>query len=115
MVITDDMNWIYNYDPERKQQSSQGKPTLTETKKCEIVDMKGIVHKEFILAGQIVLHVAVTLYGNCVPMCEDFIPTSGDKRTGYSIMTVHHLTLPFHQGICHQMQHDCHPPPTVLT
>jgi hypothetical protein len=40
-------------------------------------------------------HTTVTIYGNCVKMCEDF----GDKRTGCCSRTTHHLTLPFHLGI----------------
>jgi hypothetical protein len=37
-------------------------------------DIKRIVHKEFILAGETVLHIAVTLYGDCVKICEDYAP-----------------------------------------
>jgi hypothetical protein len=45
--------------------------------------IKGIVHKELILAGQTaILHIAVTFYGNCVKMCKDFAPNFGDKRLG---------------------------------
>jgi hypothetical protein len=33
--------------------------------------------------------------GECVKMCEDFIPNIGDKRTGSCITTTHHLTLFF--------------------
>jgi hypothetical protein len=36
--------------------------------------IKGTVHKEFILAGQTVM-----FYGECVKMCKDFAPNSGDK------------------------------------
>jgi hypothetical protein len=28
-------------------------------------------------------------------MCKNFIPNFGDKRTGYCITTMHHLTFPF--------------------
>jgi hypothetical protein len=65
--VTGDESWIYSYDPEAKQQSSQWKsPNSLRPKnarqvkskvKCMLiifVDIKGIVHKESILAGQIV-------------------------------------------------------------
>jgi hypothetical protein len=64
-VITGDESWIYGYDPETKQQSSQWKsPNSPRPKKARQVkrkvrsmliiffDIKGIVHKEFFLAGQ---------------------------------------------------------------
>jgi hypothetical protein len=50
-------------------------------------DIKGIVHKEFVLTG-----------GGCVKMCKDFIPNFGGKITGCCIMTTHLLTLPFPPG-----------------
>jgi hypothetical protein len=63
--ITGDERWIYAYDPETKQQSSRWKsPNLLRQKKARQVKSKvkymliicfatkGIVHKEFILAGQ---------------------------------------------------------------
>jgi hypothetical protein len=66
-VITGDERWIYGYDPETNQQSSQWKsPNSPRLKKVTWVkskvksmliiffDIKGIVHKQFILAGQTV-------------------------------------------------------------
>jgi hypothetical protein len=66
-VITGGKNWIYGYDPETKQQSSQWKsPNLPRPKKTRQVkskvksmliiffDIKEIVIKEFFLAGQTV-------------------------------------------------------------
>jgi hypothetical protein len=47
---------------------------------------------------QSVLHTAVTFYGYCVKMHEDFTPNFGNKRTGCCIMTMHRLTLPFSSG-----------------
>jgi hypothetical protein len=65
--ITGDKSCIYGYGPETKQQSSQWKsPNSSRPKKVRqlksniksmliiFFDIKGIVHKEFILAGQIV-------------------------------------------------------------
>jgi hypothetical protein len=64
-VITSDKSWIYSYDPETRQQSSQWKsPNSLRLKKARQVkrkdksmltiffDVKQIVHKKFILAGQ---------------------------------------------------------------
>jgi hypothetical protein len=66
-VITGDESWIYGYDPEPKQQSSQWKSPNSPRPKRErqvnsrvksmliiFFDIKGIVHKEFVLAGQTV-------------------------------------------------------------
>jgi hypothetical protein len=57
-VIADDGSWIYGYDPETKQQSSQWEsPNSSREKSSWLIiffDIKGIVHKEFILAGQTV-------------------------------------------------------------
>jgi hypothetical protein len=50
----------------------------------------------------------VTSYGDYVKMCEDFAPNFDGKRTDCCI------TLLFHQGIFHQNQHDCRPPPNLL-
>jgi hypothetical protein len=35
-------------------------------------DIKGTVHKEFVLAGQSLPHTTVTFYGDCMKMCKDF-------------------------------------------
>jgi hypothetical protein len=66
-VITGDESWIYCYDPDTKQQSSQWKRSnslrpkkarqVTSKLKCMLIicfDTKGIVRKEFVLAGQTV-------------------------------------------------------------
>jgi hypothetical protein len=64
-VITGDESWIYGYYPETKQQSSQWKSSnSSRLKKARQVksnvksmliiffDIKGIVHKKFVLVGQ---------------------------------------------------------------
>jgi hypothetical protein len=43
-------------------------------------DAEGIVHKEFALVGQSILHTIVTFYSNYVKMGEDFDPNFGDKE-----------------------------------
>jgi hypothetical protein len=61
-VITGDVSWIYGYDPGTKQQSSQWRspnsPRQVKSKVKSMLisffDIKGIVHKEFVLAGQTV-------------------------------------------------------------
>jgi hypothetical protein len=54
-VITGDESWTYDYDPGTKQQSSQWKMTIRTKSMLNILfDGKGTVHKEFVLAGQIV-------------------------------------------------------------
>jgi hypothetical protein len=54
-VITGDESWIYGYDPETKLQSSQWE-MKSKVKSMLIIffDIKEIVHKELILAGQTV-------------------------------------------------------------
>jgi hypothetical protein len=66
-VIAADESWIYGYDPETKHQSAKWKSSNSpRPKKARQVkskvksmlitffDIKGIVHKEFVLAGQTV-------------------------------------------------------------
>jgi histone-lysine N-methyltransferase SETMAR len=66
-VITGDESWTYGYDPETRQQSSQWKspnsprPKMARQVKSKVksllivfFDIKEIVHKELVLAGQTV-------------------------------------------------------------
>jgi hypothetical protein len=52
-LFTGDERWIYSYDPETKQRSSQWK-MRSKVKSMLIIffGIKGIVHKKFIFAGQ---------------------------------------------------------------
>jgi hypothetical protein len=61
-----------------------------------LFDIKGIVHKEFVLAGHTVNSAYYCdFYGDCVKMYEDFLPNFGNKITRCHITTTHRLTLPF--------------------
>jgi hypothetical protein len=63
------------------------------------LDIKGIVHKEFILAGQPVnSEYYCDFYGDSVKMCEDFAKKFGKKGTRCFIMIMYRLKLPFSPG-----------------
>jgi hypothetical protein len=48
-----------------------------------VFGVEGIGHKKFVLADQTISSAyAVTFYGNCVKMCEDFASNFGDNITG---------------------------------
>jgi hypothetical protein len=59
-------------------------------------------------------HTTVTFYGDCVKICEYFVPNLGDKIADCCIMTTHCLSLPFSQVNIDQKQHGCPPPNTTL-
>lgn len=61
---------------------------------------------------------AVTLYGDCAKMCEDFTQNFGEEKTGCCMTKKHHLTLSFSPGNFDRKQHDCRPQtthPTFMT
>jgi hypothetical protein len=61
-------------------------------------NIKGIVHKEFVLAGQAVNFTYYSdVYGDCMKMLEDFALKFDNKRTGCCI-TTQCLKLPFSPG-----------------
>jgi hypothetical protein len=97
-VIIGDASWIYSYNPETQQQSSKCKrPNSPRLKKASQVKSK--VNRKLIIffdiknlsrqAKQSTPHTTVTFYEDCVRMCEDFTPNSGNKRTGCCIITTH--------------------------
>jgi hypothetical protein len=60
------------------------------------LEIKGIAHKEVVLAGQTVNFAHYCdFYGDCVKMCEEFAANFGDDRTGCCFTTTHRLMLPF--------------------
>jgi hypothetical protein len=44
-------------------------------------------------AKQSILYITVMFYSDCMKMCKDFAPNIGNKRTGYCITTMCHLTI----------------------
>jgi len=106
-ITTSDETWVYGYDPETKQQSSQWKsPNSPRPKKVRQVrsnvksmliisfDIQGTVQqKKFIPPGQTIngkfyCEVLKRLRG----AFSANIHTSGRKTTGFSTMTTHPLT-----------------------
>jgi hypothetical protein len=66
-VITGNGNWIYGYNPETKQQTSQWK-MKSKVKSMLIIffDIKGLFTKNLSWqAKQSILHITVIFYGNC--------------------------------------------------
>jgi hypothetical protein len=58
--------------------------------------IKGIVHKEFVLASETVqLRILCDVLQQVLKMFEDFAPNFDDKKTGCYITTTHCLTLLF--------------------
>jgi hypothetical protein len=63
-----------------------------------LLHQKDITENSSWQSKQSVPHTAVTFYGDCLKICEDFAPNFGDKRTGCYVMTTHRLTLQFSLG-----------------
>jgi hypothetical protein len=105
--------WKSPNSPEPKKAS----PVKSKVKSMIITvfDNKRIVHKEFVLAGQSVLHAIVTFYGDCMKMCKDFALNFGNERTGGCFTMNSHIHILFHQGFFLPNQHDCQSPLTLLT
>jgi hypothetical protein len=77
-----------------------------------LLDIKGIGHNEFVLAGQSIPYTALTFYGYCVKMCQDFARTSATKELAVASRqhTVSHFF--FRHGILtiNKMTATSHPP-----
>jgi hypothetical protein len=61
-------------------------------------------------AKQPIPHTTLTLFDDCVEMCEDFASDFGDKRTGCCVTT----TTLFTRELLTKKHHDCRSPPTLL-
>jgi hypothetical protein len=97
-VITGDESWIYGYDPKTKKKSPNGK-WRAKSRSCSSFPLSSrglFTRNSSWQVKQPIPHTAVTF--GWVKMCEDFVPNSGDKRTGCCLMTTHHITLPFSPG-----------------
>jgi hypothetical protein len=68
---------------------------------------RGIVQKEFILAGQ---RVISAYYCDVLRRLRTGL---WQQKTGCCVTTMHRLTLPFHQQIFDK-RHECRPPHTLL-
>ena len=107
-VITGEESWVYGYDPETTQQSSQWKsptsprPTTARQVKSNVksmiitfFDVKGTVHKEFVPTGQT---VNSGLYCDVLRRLRENVrrrrPNFGENRPGCFTMTTPRLTLP---------------------
>ena len=122
--ITGDESWVYGYDPETKQQSSQWKsPTSSRPKKARQVkcnfnsmiitffDVKGIVHKEFVSTGQ---NLNSGFYCDVLRRLRENVRRRRPKLWQEQIWLLHHENFRPHTAVSGEKQNDCHPPPTVL-
>jgi hypothetical protein len=104
-VVTSDKSWIYGYDPETEQQSSQWKSlnsprpkkawqVKNKVKSILIIffDIKGIVHKEFILAGQT---VNSTYYCDVLRQPRENVRRLHPKLWWHKNWFLHHENAPF--------------------
>jgi hypothetical protein len=79
-----------NNPPNGKIQGHQAQKNVRQMNTLIVFfDIKGMIKKGFILAGQTVNSAC------CVRMCKNFASNFGDKRTGCRITKTYHLTLPF--------------------
>jgi hypothetical protein len=111
-VITGVESWLYSYDPETEQQFSQWKipnsprPKMIRQVKNRVkwmliifFDVKGIVHKEFVQAGQTVnfacfSDVLQRLHENVWRLRLEL----RQQKNWLLHHDIHHLTLPFSPG-----------------
>jgi hypothetical protein len=131
-VITGDESWIYGSDPETKQQPSQWKsPNSPRPKKERQVkskvksmliiffDIKEIVHKEFVLAGQT---VNSSHYCDILRKLRENVQRLRYELWRQTNWLLHHDNAPSHSSIFTRESltnnnMTCHPPthPTSLT
>ena len=101
-VISGDESWVYGYNSETKQQSSQWKsPMSPRPKKARQVksnvksmiitffDVKGIVHKNLSQQAKLwILGSTAMFCGDCMKTYEDVAPNFGKNRPGCCTMTM---------------------------
>jgi hypothetical protein len=97
-VITGDESWIYGYDLETKQQSSQWK-MKSKVKRMSIIFLtwRGLLTKNSSWqAKHSIPHTTVTFYGDCMKVCEDFVLNFGGKKL--AVVSWQSITLFFSLG-----------------
>lgn len=107
-IITGDESWMYGYDPETKQQSSQWKsPESPRPKKCGQVksnvksmlivffDMKELVHTEYVPQGQT---VNSTFYCNVLRRLRGDIRRKRPELWRDKSFLLHHDNAPSHNS-----------------
>jgi hypothetical protein len=114
-VITGNESCIYSMTLKQSNNPPNGKvQTHCDWKRQDRWNIKGLFTKNLSWqAKQSIPCIAVTFYGACVKMCEDFVPYFENKRTGCCIMTTY--TFISHHRIFFYQKHDYHPPPTLFS
>ena len=123
-VITGDKCWLYSYDPETKQQSSQWKsPMSPRPKKARQVkrnvnsmiitffDVERNVHKEFVPTGQ---NVNSGFYCIVLQRLHEIMRRRRPKLWQEQTWLLHHENFHSHPAVSGEKQNGCHPPPTIL-
>jgi len=111
-VITGDESWVYGYNPETKQQSSQWKsPTSPRPKKARQVKnnvksmiitffhIKAIVHKKFVPTGQT---VNSGFYGDILRQLHENMRRRCPKLWREQTWLLHHDNVPSHNSVLTQ-------------
>ncbi|UYV70681.1 hypothetical protein LAZ67_8000251 [Cordylochernes scorpioides] len=98
-IITDDETWVYGYDPETKRQSAewrgQGEPRPKKSRnKVLLVDFfynKGIVHHEYLSAGQTVIK---EMYLSILRRLRKAIRKKNGQKNGLMVTGSYTMTMP---------------------
>jgi hypothetical protein len=108
-ITTGDETWVYGYDPQPKQQSSQWKlpNSLWPKKACQVrsnvksmliifSDTQGIVHKEFVSPGQ---NVNGKFYCEVLKQLRDGIQHKCPDKWKNNNWFLHHDNVPAHTSL----------------